>query len=594
MNQLRRLLNDNRKRAIHWLQIALIIGSLALMYHDSLLTHMRNLSDPLHQSEDARQQIWPLLRYYEPSLFTEDYIADYYLHCILPAGYRTFYRIGARFWDPRLQSKVLPYPLLLVLVAALGLAAYRLGGAAAAWSAMALGLSTGVFLERMTGGLPRSFGYPLVACAAVARVYGRPFLLSVVVVMGAAFYPVAGLIAGFALTAFLLLVPRDHRGHAAEWPLRRRLLVVVATALVSGIALLPNVLSFRTCGPMVGPAHDEEFPEVGGGGRYGSRDRAEGHEFLKASWVTLSETIQGAGDPWSTVLTGSAESNREPFLLGVLALILGGAIVLAWREAAARRLLILLAVAVVGHSLAKIAAPLLYLPDRYVVYPIPILALILLPASIGALAVSLPWFGQRPWSKPACILLVCGLILVVQGGRGPKEEGIRLRGQQHKEILHELHKLPRDAMIAGWPRGTMDYVPYFAERRVLVTRETHQALHRKYILEMRRRVMATMDAYYATDVKPLVRLRDEFQVTHLLVNREHFGDKLPKYFHPFKSRLRELQTHVKQSELEIFRQINSAAVYDRDEYFLLDLRRLKTGAAADIPGGPATGRRSTS
>ncbi len=583
-----------RKTLINWLQIGLIIGSLALMYHDSLLTHMRNLSDPLHQSEDARQQIWPLLRYYDPSLFTEDYIADYYLRCILPAGYRALYRTGAMFWDPRAMSKVLPYPLLLVVVAALGLAAHRLGGKAAAWSAMALGLSTGVFLERMTGGLPRSFGYPLIACAAVALVYGRPFLLSVVVVMGAAFYPVAGLIAGFALAAFLLLLPGKYRGQAAAWPFRKCLLVVVATVLVSGIVLLPNVLSFRTCGPMVGPAHDEEFPEVGGGGRYGSRDRAEGHGFLKASWVTLSETFQGAGDPWSAVLTGLSESSREPILLGVLALILGGAVVLAWREAAARRLVILLAVAVVGHSLAKIAAPFLYLPDRYVVYPIPILALILLPASIGALAVSLPWFGQRPWSKPACTLLVCGLILVVQGGRGPEEEGIRLRGQQHKEILHELHTLPRDAMIAGWPRGTMDYVPYFAERRVLVTRETHQALHRNYTLEMRRRVMATMDAYYATDVTPLVRLRDEFRVTHLLVNREHFGEKPPKYFHPFKDRLRELQARVKQSDLEVLRQIHSAAVYDRDEYFLLDLRRLKTGAATDIPGAPATGRPSTS
>lgn len=584
--------SDERKKNIRWLQIMLIIGSLGLMYHDSLLSHMRTIADPLHLNDDARSQIWPLVRYYTPSLFVDDYIAEYYLRCILPLGFRTFYRLGSLWWDPRALSKVLPYPLLLAALIALGLAASRLGGKAAAWAAVALALSTGVFLERMTGGLPRSFGYPLLACAAAALIYGRPLVLAACVVLGAGFYPVVGLIAGLALAVYLILLPRGDRGHAAGWTLRTRILVVVATALLSGLVLLPNALGCLRYGPMVGPAQAEMFPEVGRGGRFSSGDRVWETRFLPANWAMLSKTIRGAGDPWLPALKALVKPQGQLVTLGVLVIILIGAALLALRDAEARRLLALLAAAVIGYSVAKIATPLIYHPDRYVMYPIPILVLILLPASASALANLLGWFGQKSWSKPTFVLVVCGFLLVAQGGRGPTKEGIWLGSKEREAVLRELKRLPQDAMIAGWPRGAMDEVPYLAERRALATKQTHEALYSRYILEMRKRVLAIIDAYYATDVGPLVRLRDEFGVTHFLVDRRHFGEKPATYFQPFTDYMERVRAQVRQGDLEVLRQIDPAAVYDAGDHVVLDLRRLKTGAAAHNPrglgpGGPA-------
>ncbi|MEE8156492.1 MAG: hypothetical protein V3T53_16170 [Phycisphaerales bacterium] len=55
-----------------------------------------------------------------------------------------------------------------------------------------------------------------------------------------------------------------------------------------------------------------------------------------------------------------------------------------------------------------------------------------------------------------------------------------------------------------------------------------------YTLEMRRRMTAIICAYFASGPGPLMKLRDEFGVTHLIVDRRHYqkGANL-SFFEPF-------------------------------------------------------------
>ena len=152
-------------------------GTLAFLYAGSLVDHARYAWQPFHANDDARQQIWPFLRYHDPQLLRGDFIAAYYLDS-LPPGFWSLYRLAATVVDPRIASKALPYVELLIVLLALGTAAWRLGGATAAWGTMALALSTGVLLDRLAGGLPRSFAFPLMAASAAALVHGRPWILA--------------------------------------------------------------------------------------------------------------------------------------------------------------------------------------------------------------------------------------------------------------------------------------------------------------------------------------------------------------------------------------------------------------------------------
>jgi len=111
---------------------------------------------------------------------------------------------------------VLTYPLLLAVLGGVYVAAGRLGGVAAAFSAAALCLSTDVFLDRMVGGTPRAFGFPLIVAAAVALIFGRTRWLAAVVVISAALYPPIAVVTGLALGFETLALSARHRGETRE------------------------------------------------------------------------------------------------------------------------------------------------------------------------------------------------------------------------------------------------------------------------------------------------------------------------------------------------------------------------------------------
>jgi hypothetical protein len=212
------LISQAAQRLKGWWPWALLAGSLGLMYGPSLSRHIRRGSDPRIFGDDARQQIYPFFRYADSSLFPSDYVADYYLDC-LPLGFRAFYTLSAPLVDPVTSNKIVMYLMLLITVVALGAAANRLGGKVAAWGAMALVLGGSVYLERMGGGLPRAFGFPILACALVALSCGHTKWLAALVWLGACFYPVAGVLVGMAMTFVLLLLPATDRGDARDWGL---------------------------------------------------------------------------------------------------------------------------------------------------------------------------------------------------------------------------------------------------------------------------------------------------------------------------------------------------------------------------------------
>jgi hypothetical protein len=536
-----------------------VVGSLAVMYAPGLVEHGRYAWSPHHLNDDARQQIWPFLRHYDSPQLAGDYIASYYLAC-LPVGFRALYRVAAVAVDPRGASKGLPYLQLAIAVLALGAAAQRLGGVAALWGTMALALSTGLLIERLAGGLPRSFGFPLVAVGAAALVHGRPRVLAACVVLGAAFYPPAGLLLGLAL-AGLLLLPGDT-------PPARRLAALAVTAMLSGVVVAPSVLAARPYGPLIVSSHVAAFPEAGPGGRYGPDDLAEGHRLVPATVTVFARALTGADEPWWRGLASRARPFRRALLAVIAGILIAGTARLARHDAAARRLLLLAGAALLAHEASRLAAPRLFLPDRYVVYPIGVLTLVLLPAAAGALA-------PRRARGGAAIALTL-LVLLTLGGRGPGHAGLlALEAGYDGELdalTAALRALPPEALIAGWPDGAMDDVPYLTGRRALLTWETHQAFHAAYVLEMRRRMAALVEAYWAATPEPLRRLRDEHGVTHLLVDRRHFAVP-PTYFAPFAAPVRAAQRALGAAEPESLRQ-RGAVVYEGARFVVLDLGRL--------------------
>jgi hypothetical protein len=270
------------------------------------------------------------------------------------------------------------------------------------------------------------------------------------------------------------------------------------------------------------------------------------------------------------------------------ALPVGALLWLAWRRPAGRRLLALGAGALVAHAAARLLAPHLFLPDRYVTYSVPVLVALALPAAAraaGTLAAR-AFTGARPAAgrgagdqergiaRGAWVGAALGAgLLALAGGRVSADAGWGVHVSPSDGIYRAVAALPVDAVVAGWPAGPIDSIPYLARRRVLLAFETHQAFHRAYAEEMRRRAGALFAAYFAATWAPVLRLRDEFGVTHLLLDRRHLsGPAPPGYFAPFDAWIAADWARGRREGFVLARAPRDAIRFTEGTLTLLDLR----------------------
>ena len=567
-----------RMHALGWV---IVVGSLAVMFGPSLVGHMSTAADPLVFADDARAQIWPLLRYTGEGLFEHDLIAQYYLD-VFPIGFKSLYIWAAWLWHPYGLSKLLPYVLLAITLLLAGAAARRLGGKLATWTTAALMLGCGVYLWRMTGGLPTAFGFPLMAAALWAVVAGQVWALGAVIVLAGLFYPPVAVSAGIALAAWLLLLPRDDRGVAANWPFPRRLTVLVATALLLALAVLPATIGAHRYGRLLSDRDAAQYPEAGPQGRWSADDRPPYPNIVRSIDTFGQRALIGVGEPWPTTAAHWLGATDAPLTRVAVTNTARGAIViaavlfclLAWRDPPARRVAMLFGAIVLGYTLPCGTDLHLFHPQRQVLYGLPILLTVVVAS--GATSVG-RWIAQltgRPWIDGAAATVLCIGLVAVVGGRGSKDIGLDIRIRPDSALLKFCASVPADSVIAGWPVGFIDDVPYVCQTSVLVSSETHQVFHEQYVLEMRRRMAALIDAYFATEPGPLLRLRDEYDVDYLVIDRRDYGPQPPRYFEPFDHWAEEAHAQMQQAGPETLRHSASAAVFIDGPLLVLDLHRL--------------------
>jgi hypothetical protein len=531
---------------------------LALAIGASLAGHVRLALNPLVFNDDVRQHIVPFFRYAQEGVAAPDILSDYQLD-ITPPGFWLLYRTLAPVVDPEPLSKALPYALFLAMLLGVGIAAHRLGGPVVALVALAVAIQTPVFLSRMTGGLERGFAFPLLALGLCALVAGRVRWLAALVVVAMAFYPPAAAILGIALGALVFIVPRRDRGEAEGWSWRRSLAALFLVGALTSATFVPTALGARSWGRQLESKDVAVYPEFGAEGRSGINGRmplpGDGGKLLAAPVQKL------------------ARDRTTLVMKGLSLLLMLGLIPLAKRDAGARRALALPLAAGAGYVLAVALAPYMYIPQRYLAYAVPLLVTVLLPASGAALAgiVSPPRWARHAATIGA--VFAGGAALLLLGGRGGPGTGYTVKLDGDARIYKFIRGLPKDALVAGWPRGVIDNVPYACRRRAFVTYETHQVFHEGYVLEMRRRMHALIAALFSDDPRGLMELRDTFGVTHLIVDAEDFS-KPPRYFAPFDTEVKRTWQRGVERGFAIESLLTKATVFREGKLTVLDLSRL--------------------
>jgi hypothetical protein len=163
------------------------------------------------------------------------------------------------------------------------------------------------------------------------------------------------------------------------------------------------------------------------------------------------------------------------------------------------------------------------------------------------------------------------------GGRGNVDFSVSTVEKSSQPLFDAIAALPKDVVIAGWPSGEIRKVEYVTRRNAFLTLDVHQVLHLNFVKIMRRRMDALFDAYLSTDAAPLYRLRQEFGVTHLMVETRDFTDPkhAPEYFAPWRARIAPRLAEIKGKEYLLNGALQKkAAVVNQNGMILLDLGKL--------------------
>jgi hypothetical protein len=183
------------------------------------------------------------------------------------------------------------------------------------------------------------------------------------------------------------------------------------------------------------------------------------------------------------------------------------------------------------------------------------------------------------FGRAAGVIVIAVMVLLPFAARGPsKDLGLNIDVTSQQRFYAFLQRLPKDALIAGWPgwfKGIpdLDNVPYVSRRQVFIALKLNHSYQKGCADEMRRRMHALIEAYFATDPGALERLRDNFGVTHLIF-QQSILEKPPDYFQPFSDWIQKAFNDGKSKGFEIPRQVEATKVFSDGPLIVLDLRQL--------------------
>jgi hypothetical protein len=298
----------------------------------------------------------------------------------------------------------------------------------------------------------------------------------------------------------------------------------------------------------------------------------------------MARGLVGAGRPWVESIFEWAKDDLPPESQSnphqTILILIAGFSVVGWlffvaSSGAARRVLMFGLAAFIGYSLARLVPPYLYLPPRYANYPMPLLAVLMASTSVAGFFSLRDKLGVGTKSafRAGVTLVFCLFILAAIGGRGSSRAGLSFE-IRNVPLYDAIAELPADAVIAGWPFTAIENVPYVARRTAFLTFETHQTFHQRYVDTMRGRMRALIDATLATSNDPLIRLRDEHGVTHMLVYLPHLRGARLTYFKPFDEWIARARHASAAKPLSLQDLVDNHAIYRDHSHALVDLGEL--------------------
>ena len=548
--------------------------ALVVVTYPAWLYYLVYVAEPGFLHEEVRI-LFPYHRYTDSTLFQGNYILAFLDRSAHVWGYDAIVWVWARlFGDIRtLHLIVLPLALTLIYLLGVFFSARQMGGTAVGWGAVALSILQSNVLYQMASALPHAFAFPLLAWTLDALQRDSSVGLFVLTVSAALLYPPMTPIIGVAYAYFLLITPAKWRSARGERPMARRIAVLAAAAVASAAIVISGLPPKNDeFGSYMAPGtRTEEFPENGPGGRH-FRGTLE-----PVAYGLLAFTQQFKPLASEDFLTPGTHAGLV-VTLSVLLLGLGvAALLMPARSIAVARLKPFLSSSLFLAVVMVAAAP--GLAYRFIFYPLHLLFSVLFPLGVASL---LDRVGTSRFLRLAGMALVLAACSALMNTRYPGAMGpfaMKLTPEQQALIAY-AERTPPNTLFAGRPGYTIEFVPFLAKRPAFLLGKTHYPAYEGYAKEMRARMLATIEAYFATDSRRVQQLRDRWGVDLLVVDRQTFTAarepdfKFSPITKPFEEYVHQLLERRAGEAFYLESPPDEAVAYRSGAYYVLDLAAL--------------------
>lgn len=513
---------------------------------------------PLLVADDARQHVFWMERFLDPSLFPNDLIADYF-QAVAPAGYKSIYWAFAKLGlDPLLLAKFLP-AFLGIVIAYL---AFRLfmqiaSDPRGAFVASVLFCQAIWLKDDVISATPRAFSYPLFLAFLLFVLQRRVIAGLVVLALEGLIYPQAALVS----LAVLFLRGIKWKGRHTQFS-RDRVdhAFAIGGLLIAAIVFLPFAASASKYGPVIGRAEAISLPEFLSHGR--------------------SQFFGGF-----QLLLGSARAGLFPipFSLPMAVLAVVAPLLFLFSARVRSRLngkgeaVILLQVLAAGIGmwiLAHLFLFKLHLPGRYSQMAFRVVIPLAAPFTFSTLWELVPaWrkhFRHRLTSHiPVVLVSLLGVLLLLYPHLRPKFARRSYNQASPKELYDFLRTQPKQSVIATIERCG-DFIPVFARRPVLVSPEYAVPYHLGYYRQVRQRGQDLVRAILTSDVDVLRAFIENYDIDLFILGRASITPQSLKKYPWFSDIVATTEIEWPDQPPVLSSLAERSKVWENENYIVLD------------------------
>ncbi|MCF7787347.1 MAG: hypothetical protein K9N47_14560 [Prosthecobacter sp.] len=441
--------------------------------------------------------------------------------------------------------------IALLLLALTGWLVYRigqcLGGARLGWIALGLFFISDAWIG-LSGGFARSFAWPIVCGFLLALLNGRRGWAALCLFLAAALYPIAFVLLAPAYV-LVWLSNQSRHGWRSLYNLRLHLQNhwPVLLAVVAGSTLVLLKSSEISHHPFVGPqvtlAQIQQDPLYGVGGRVPLWPQTPIQAMLPWTLLPWNKTVI---EPLTRHLPTLPASVSQGFTVAwQLAALLGVVLALFLVSRRSRgHALVLLALALSGcltFCLAELLLPRLFESSRYLVWSMPVLAVLSWAVLLDAVFALVPPGRLRP---AAFVLLALILASRVPSIRGKGAEDV----SEYTALYTQLARTGGGEVIACFPR-TGDFIPVLCHRSVFISNESaHAVLFTRYRELVMSRQTAQLKAFYSAKAEDVRTFCQQHNISWLVVEEKYYRPDMEPglIFAPFEQELRDMLKQTPQ------------------------------------------------